>query len=982
MTLEKKTEKSQPKLIVVSNRLPVTISKTEKGYGISLSSGGLVTALAGLKKEMSFTWVGWPGQDFDEAERVQISELLKEKSCVPVFMDEETADLHYNGFSNSILWPLFHYHPGEINFEQSVWEAYKRANRAFAEVVIGMVNKGDIVWVHDYHLMLLCQMLREGLGVEKYHVKVGWFLHTPFPSSEIYRILPVRQEILEGVLAADMVGFHTYDYARHFLSSCTRILGLPSNSGGVEVNGRAVKVGTFPIGIDPELIIQEQRKPKVQKRLEEFKRQFEGKQVIVGVDRLDYIKGVPQKFLAYENFLETHPEYVGKVVLVQVAVPSRGVVEEYQQLVVTVNELVGSINGKYGTVEYTPIHFLHKSIDLSELVALYTISDVCLVTSTRDGMNLVSYEYVACQGERHGVLMLSEFAGAAQSLNGSLIVNPWNIAEVGNALHEALSMDPERRKSNYKTLSRYVNKFTAAYWGVSFVKELKATMSDSEDVLRILKLTPKVAGTKFSQAKGIRPIIINYDGTLSSTQDMPDFATPSPEILMYLDKLTKIPDTLVYIFSGRTRAQLEKWFEGIDVGLIAEHGCFYKHPSTFAKYDLLKNSMSPNLDIQKSESVMTLGSPVCENNGWFRLVSGKGPDWHDSVLPLFRHYTERTPGSFIEQKEIDITWHYRMADPEFGLWQANELQMNLEKVLAHMSITIILSNKTLELQPTNISSASTIKHVLTDIVDKYGPLDFLLVGCKSKIDEPIFTFIKDSELSKDIPNLLTFTVGLKKTEALYFADHAHNGGDIEVMGLLQGKVQGTSIVVMDVFALPVEGTETRVNAQQEAYEYMVRYLENSKKVGREENVIGWYHSHPGYGCWLSGIDVNTQKLNQRYQDPWLAIVDYSPDIPTSRKADSLPSEKIEDFGMHSNMYYQLDVSYFKSNIDKQVLDSIWTQYWGNALSKKITTTHTKSLELKIRAEAEKLEILADSTPPSAPKDQVYGGKLANFPVVM
>jgi len=399
------------------------------------------------------------------------------------------------------MWPLFHYHPGEITFDESAWDGYTEANRLFAKAVARDVQDNDMVWVHDYHLMLMPAMLREEIEKSKKNVKIGFFLHTPFPSSEIYRILPVRNEILLGVLHCDLIGFHTYDYARHFLSSCSRILGLATTPNGVEFHSKVVTVGAFPIGIDPEKFDQGLQKAKVQHRIAALEKKFQGVKLIVGVDRLDYIKGVPQKLHALEVFLTEHPEWIGKVVLVQVAVPSRQDVEEYQNLRAVVNELVGRINGKFGTIEFMPIHFMHKSVSFDELIALYSVSDVCLVSSTRDGMNLVSYEYIATQEKRHGVMILSEFTGAAQSLNGSLIVNPWNTEELADAIHDAVTMGDEQRSLNYQKLSKYVRKYTrfvafvavgdawtdslgSAWWGESFVTELRRISQSGDRKVR------------------------------------------------------------------------------------------------------------------------------------------------------------------------------------------------------------------------------------------------------------------------------------------------------------------------------------------------------------------------------------------------------------------------------------------------------------------------------------------------------------------
>ncbi|KAJ6441034.1 Alpha,alpha-trehalose-phosphate synthase [Purpureocillium lavendulum] len=484
------------RLLLLSNRLPITIKRDDDGsYTFSMSSGGLVTGLSGLSKTTSFQWYGWPGLEVPDNEVDHMKKRLKDEyGAHPVFIDDELADRHYNGFSNSILWPLFHYHPGEITFDESAWIAYQEVNRLFAKTVIKDVQDGDLIWVHDYHLMLLPQMLREEIGNSKKNVKIGFFLHTPFPSSEIYRILPVRKELLAGLLDCDLIGFHTFDYARHFLSSCSRILGCATTPNGVDWNGRFVTIGAFPIGIDPDKFVEGLKKPKVQERIAALSRKFEGVKLIVGVDRLDYIKGVPQKLHALEVFLTEHPEWIGKIVLVQVAVPSRQDVEEYQNLRAVVNELVGRINGKFGTIEFMPIHFLHQSVSFDELTALYAVSDVCLVSSTRDGMNLVSYEYIATQQDNHGVMILSEFTGAAQSLNGSLIVNPWNTEELANAIHDAVTMSPEQRAANYRKLQRYVFKYTSAWWGASFVSEMVRLSAESAKPKTLRNVSGAVVG--------------------------------------------------------------------------------------------------------------------------------------------------------------------------------------------------------------------------------------------------------------------------------------------------------------------------------------------------------------------------------------------------------------------------------------------------------------------------------------------------------
>lgn len=471
------------RVLAVSNRLPVTITydNVNKRYSYVKSSGGLVSALSSLS---GLLWLGWSGIPVPDESRDTVTEALNQEfDCHPVFLNEELAELYYNGFSNSILWPLFHYHPGEMNFDDESWEAYTLANRVFAKAVADVYKPGDLIWVHDYHLMLLPAMIREELqaaGHNPRRIEIAFFLHTPFPTSEIYRILPVRQEILLGVLQSDLIGFHTYDYVRHFLSSVNSVLQLEISPVGVTFD-RPVSVGVFPLGTDPKRFSEGLKVPSVIERIKQLRKIFSGYKVCLGIDRLDYIKGLPHKFNAFNIFLTEHPEWIGKVILIQVAVPSRQDVEDYQNLRAVVNELVGRINGKYGTAEFQPIHYLHKSIDFHELIALYALSDVCVVSSTRDGMNLVAYEYIACQLQKHGQLILSEFTGAAQSLNGSIIVNPWDMEEMSEAFMKALTMPDDKREENHSLLLKYVNKFTTTFWASNIVKEMKRIANDRDN---------------------------------------------------------------------------------------------------------------------------------------------------------------------------------------------------------------------------------------------------------------------------------------------------------------------------------------------------------------------------------------------------------------------------------------------------------------------------------------------------------------------
>jgi len=657
-----------------------------------MSSGGLVSALSGVK--IPFTWIGWPGIHVEsEPDKAQITKSLSEQTfnCIPVWLPSDVADKHYNGFSNSILWPLFHYHPGEIDFNDEYWEAYQQANRAFDLVLGGLVQEGDLVWVHDYHLMLLPKMLREDLEGRGINAKIGFFLHTPFPSSEIYRILPVRKEVLLGVLHCNLIGFHTYDYCRHFLSSCTRILiGVRTMPNGVDFEGRKVQVGTFPIGIDPEKFLTGLQDEGIMRRISTLREKFKGVKMLVGVDRLDYIKGVPQKLHALELFLSKYPEWQEKVVLVQIAVPSRQDVGEYKHLESQVNELVGRINGRFGSIEHMPIHFIHRSVNFQELTALYAAADVCLISSTRDGMNLVSYEYICCQREKYGALVLSEFAGAAQSLNGAIIVNPWNTEELAEGIHDAVTMPESVRKANHDKLYSIVTKYTAAYWGSSFIKELQRVCMVF-DPRKLERLGLSNVKEEFTKSKKKKIIFLDYDGTLTSTHKLAEFAKPSSTVLQILTRLAAMEDVYVYIISGRSRMHLDKWFAGTGVGLSAEHGCFYRHPAKLTSGNNDADGEPPIFSVTSSlESMNNEGGKRMNHGGWFELVDEVDLTYRDAIRPLLQHYTDRTPGSFIEEKEINLTWHYRNCDVEFGSWQASELHVNLEKILSHVAVSVSL----------------------------------------------------------------------------------------------------------------------------------------------------------------------------------------------------------------------------------------------------------------------------------------------------
>ncbi|TKY60093.1 Alpha,alpha-trehalose-phosphate synthase of UDP-forming 1 [Spatholobus suberectus] len=691
---------SKQRLLVVANRLPVSaVRKGVESYHLEISVGGLVSALLGKKnegcmkfivsvegvKEFDTRWIGWAGVNVpDDVGQRALTKALAEMRCIPVFLDEEIVNQYYNGYCNNILWPLFHYLglPQEDRLAttrtfQSQFDAYKKANQMFADVVNKHYEEGDVVWCHDYHLMFLPKCLKEYND----KMKVGWFLHTPFPSSEIHRTLPSRTELLRSVLAADLVGFHTYDYARHFVSACTRILGLEGTPEGVEDQGKLTRVAAFPIGIDSDRFIQALELPEVQDHMKELKERFAGRKVMLGVDRLDMIKGIPQKILAFEKFLEENSHWRDKVVLLQIAVPTRTDVPEYQKLTSQVHEIVGRINGRFGTLTAVPIHHLDRSLDFHELCALYAVTDVALVTSLRDGMNLVSYEFVACQASKKGVLILSEFAGAAQSLGaGAILVNPWNITEVAASIGYALDMPADEREKRHQFNFKHVKTHTSQEWAATFVSELNDTIVEAQ--LRTRQVPPllpnKVAVDCYSKSNN-RLIILGFNATLTEPVDALGRGGQirelelklHPNLKEPLKMLSDDPKTTVVVLSGSDRAVLDKNFSEFNMWLAAENGMFLRLTSRE-----WMTTMPENLNM----------------------------DWVDSVKHVFEYFTERTPRSHFDLRETSIVWNYKYADVEFGRIQARDLLQHLwTGPISNASLDVVQGGRSVEVRAVGVS---------------------------------------------------------------------------------------------------------------------------------------------------------------------------------------------------------------------------------------------------------------------------------------
>ncbi len=461
------------RLILVSNRLPVTVATAGGRVSVERSVGGLATALRKPHERTAGLWVGWPGpcEGLDAASLAALEQRLAGMGAVPVHLSAVEVERYYGALSNGVLWPLFHYVTGVLPMRVEGWDEYRAVNERFADAVAERYRPGDVVWVHDYQLMLVPSILRARLPA----ARIGFFLHIPFPSSEIFATLPFREELLEGMLGSDVIGFHTASYQRHFESSVQVILRRTVSGGEVRTGGRTSRLGVFPIGVDAEGFAARAGTPAVEEEARKLRGGGEVR-ILVGIDRLDYTKGIPRRLLAYEELLTRRPEWQGRVRLIQVAVPSRIDVHAYGAFRQEVDSLVGRINGAFGTAHWTPVHYLYRGITDDEIAALYRAADVMLVTPVRDGMNLVAKEFVATRTDGDGVLVLSEFAGAAAQLGDAVLVNPYDIPGSAERYHQALTMPAEERTERMRALRGSVFGFDVHRWIDLFL----ATLADAE----------------------------------------------------------------------------------------------------------------------------------------------------------------------------------------------------------------------------------------------------------------------------------------------------------------------------------------------------------------------------------------------------------------------------------------------------------------------------------------------------------------------
>lgn len=670
-------------------------------------------------------WIGWSGDTSgitDQSRNAIIKEWADKHRYFAVDLDQETAQGFYEGIANQALWPLFHHFPSLVRFESEDWKAYVRANEIFRDEILKYAQPDDLIWIHDYHFLLLPRMLRE----VRPDLSIGFFLHVPFPSSSVFRIIPKREELLEGMLGADYLAFHTHRYLQHFRTSILRLLGLTSQMDHVQIGKRIVRLDALPIGIAPHQFNDLLTKSAgTRKQISELKQRFGYCKILLGVDRLDYTKGIPERLRAYRKFLLDYPEWRGKVVLIQVAVPSRERVPRYTRLRREVDELIGEINGDWSTPNWSPITYLRRNLPQAELAALYACADVALVTPLRDGLNLVAKEYVACKSAGDGVLVLSEFAGAAAEMGEALLVNPYDEEGLSSTIARALSLGEAEKRERMMALYRRVHKNNVFTWGDRFIKNLTtAVQTRSEQPHNEpLPLEKSQLLDAFGRAQS-RLIMLDYDGTLAPFASIPQSAIPSQHLIEMLKRLIRVEHSTIALISGRSRADLEQWFAGIpNLWIAAEHGAL-------------------------------LWSPILRD--WEQPLHDVPDDWKKCVYPILEHFVDRTPGSFIEEKEFSLVWHYRMADPEFGDWLANDLVANLDHMLAESPVKAVKGQKTVEVKSLWANKGQVYSRLLLS-----GTVpDFIMAAGDDVTDEDLFARLPESAW--------TIHVGRNQSRAKYY----------------------------------------------------------------------------------------------------------------------------------------------------------------------------------------------------------------------
>lgn len=664
------------------------------------SVGGVATGLGAYHEGGKGIWVGWPdlpASRLDAAGRTELTTRLEsEHACVPVFLTPADMRDYYYGFSNRTLWPLFHHFNERVEYDPRAWSAYERVNRKFAEAVAARYEPGDTIWVQDYQLMLVPRILREMLGPD---ASIGFFLHIPFPCYEVFRMLPWRTELVEGLLGADLIGFHTYDYARYFTAAARNLLGVDDHLGRLLVDGRRVLVDAFPMGIDFERYAKAPLSPSGQRESNRLRSRTQGRLVMLSVDRLDYTKGIPGRLRAFDTLLTKHPEWRGQVTLVCVAVPSRTRVDEYRRLKEDVDRLVGDINGRFSTLDWTPVRYLYRSLPFSQLTGMYAAADVAVVTPLRDGMNLIAKEYVAARNDESGVLVLSEMAGASRELREAIIVNPNDPDAMVHALDSALRMSAEEQSERMAPMRSRVSRYTVGVWVDDFLGRL-AEVKDHQEAAASRRLDPEAERMLHEAycSAGRRVLLIDYDGTLMPFSPRPADVVPDAQVTELLGTLAANPANEVVVISGRERSTLESWLGDLPISIVAEHGVWSR-----------------------------------PRGGQWATIEPMSDEWKPRLRPSLEMIVDRTPGSFVEEKEFSLVWHYRNVDRELAEARVAELLDAVSVIVRDLGLAVMEGNRVIEVKSTEVNKGRAAHRWMSE-----EGVDFVFAIGDDRTDEDTF----------------------------------------------------------------------------------------------------------------------------------------------------------------------------------------------------------------------------------------------------
>jgi len=705
------------KTIIISNRLPVKIEQENNELVYKASEGGLATGLNSVFKQGNNLWVGWPGLAIEKSQEEEVHSNLIKQHMKPVFLSTEEIEDFYEGFSNETLWPNFHYFNQYTVYKEELWLAYQRVNQKFAEIVSEELEDDDTVWIHDYQLLLLPQLIR----AISPNATIGFFLHIPFPSYESFRLLPWRRELLNGMLGADFLGFHTYDDMRHFLSSVNRLAGLGNSNGTIKVKNRLIKADALPMGIDYEKYAASAQDPETLAREARYRESIGTVKLILSIDRLDYSKGIPQRLRAFELFLSKYPDFKEKVSLFMVVVPSRDSVSKYKQLKEEIDLLVGRINGQFSKLNWTPIHYFYRSFPLPALSAFYRISDVALVSPMRDGMNLVCKEYVASRLDKKGVLILSEMAGASKELSDAIIVNPNDIHQLVEAMHKALTMPEALQIESMTSMQKSLKRYNIHAWVKLFMDELANVKKEQSHLKTRLidnQLSEEIKHA-YKQSKE-RLIFLDYDGTLVGFNENPDDSKPDQELIEILERLTKDKNNHIVIISGRGRQFLEEWMKPYSLDIVAEHGVWIKR----------------------------MGKP-------FKTFIKINASWKKETMSLLERYVNRTPGSFVEEKDYSLVWHYRKVETGLGEVRTRELTSHLKYMTANENLEVLEGDMIVEIKNSEINKGKAAQKLM----EIYLEADFLLALGDDFTDEDTFKAMPEEAY--------TIKVGTSASEAKF-----------------------------------------------------------------------------------------------------------------------------------------------------------------------------------------------------------------------